>query len=133
MKQYLEHRNDMYVREEMNAPSLRYQSVSHYAAALRRVQSVSSNISSTLSFLEGSSDNILESIETALGTLENRVQSIRDAAQVSAKIKTEIVSISADADISVVDLSSGGFDNCSYSLRDRGIILNAKNTIHLKE
>lgn len=134
MKEYVENRNRVYVREELNASGIsRYNSIDQYRALLSRAKSISENISSTIEFLLTNKDDVLNTVDTAISTLENKVQIIRESAKFLSKQNLEVRSISSEADISVVDLSRGSFNNTSYSITDRGVIIDSDSIIHLKE
>jgi hypothetical protein len=134
MKEYLSTRARYYVLEELNINSLsKYNSVYQYTALLERITSLSENIDRSLSFMEENTPDVEDSIETAIYTLETKVQIIRDSLQFINKIKMDLNSTGTSSDISIVDLSRCSFSNMNYSVTDRGVVLSSVTTIHLKE
>jgi nanoRNase/pAp phosphatase (c-di-AMP/oligoRNAs hydrolase) len=124
MKKYLEQRGDKYVTQRFPTGSFNKNNpTSNYSAMLRRISKIGTDVAYTVDFLKENEDPIAETIESAISTLEVKLQIMRDSIQHSSKLKMELGD--ALSDISMVDMTKGTFQNISYSHTDRGLVLNS--------
>ena len=100
-----------------------YNSYETYRAVLNKIRKIGLDIDDTISFLAEEEDDVVNTIESAIATLETKLQVIRDAVQYSSKLKMDMGG--RPSDISVVDLSRGSFTNMNYSNTDRGLVLSS--------
>ena len=134
MKDFLEQREDKYVREVFAPSSINpYTSREQYKAMLKRISSIGENLKDSLDFLDSTSVDVESTIEKAISTLETKLQVIRQSAKFITKMKFETRLISSASDISVIDISKGRFKNINYSVTDRGLVMDSSTTINLKE
>lgn len=133
LDKYLENRETAYIVTQLEDINLsRYNSDLQYKALLTRVSTIAATMSESITFLDDNEESVLKAIESALSTLEIKVQVIRNAARFLSKSKLEVRSVSSESDISIIDLSKGSFNGLNYSFSDSGVVLDSGDTKHLK-
>jgi hypothetical protein len=124
MKNYLDNRADNYVSQRFPEGSFNhYNPVENYAALLSRIELIGADIQRVVEFLSAEEEDVTDTIEEAVSTLEIKLQTIRDSVQYLSKLKLELDG--QPSDIAVIDLSNGHFGNMSYSIEDHGLIMNS--------
>lgn len=124
MKDYLNQRGDMYATQRFPKGKFnQYNPMDNYSAMMRRISNIGIDTLRTIDFLSLNEDPVADTIESAISTLETKLQVMRDSIQYSSKLKMELGDVPSD--ISMIDMSKGRFENMSYSHTDRGIVLNS--------
>lgn len=124
MKDYLSQRGDMYATQRFPKGEFnQYNPIDNYSAMMRRISNIGADTLRTIDFLSSNEDPVADTIESAISTLETKLQVMRDSIQYSSKLKMELGDVPSD--ISMIDMSKGRFENMSYSHTDRGIVLNS--------
>lgn len=95
---------------------------------LRRLDSITQDISNSIEFLDAEYPEIENSINNLMDSLEFKLVAISDSARFMSRVKNEFSNMS---DVSVINFSDGKLEGLDYSTVDSGLILSTSSMIYI--
>jgi len=128
MKDFLENRNSFIINTRVDYVADIYNDHNKIVAIFNSLKSKSINIEDHVDFLSNNIDEIDNNIESLVKTLKNRIAYLTSAIVHIGKLKMSYPAIAKEGDIKLIDLTTGTYNDISYSHTDSGLIMDAITT-----
>jgi len=133
MKKFLDNREDYLIGRRVDILSDIYNDKNRLESIFNMLKNRSLEVDSSISFLEENIDDIEDAIHNISTSLKNKISHLITSVRHIGKLKLSYPAVSKEGDIKLLNLTTGSYNNITYSHTDSGLILETISITTLME